>query len=411
MKRISILAFILCACFVSVAWGQQPAGKCINNWSEFHRTNMKRWNPCEKVLNVHNVGSLHKLWSYPTGGPSSPAVAKGVVYVGSCDGNLYALNAKTRALLWSYPTGGCDDFNPDAVSSPGAANGVVYVGGNANNSVYALNAKTGALRWSYATAYRVYTAPTVANGVVYVGDVRQGKSALTLDEQRRIHPGREKTIRAAGEGVGTGSAGGYLVPKSFADRFETILVQTDELFGLAMLFETRTGSTTGYPILDDTADEAAIVAEAGSSSEVEATFASLAFALCLTWRSGYMRASVELVNDSAFDLESPIAGAAGVRFARGVGAAFVATLLSSAAAGVTTASTTAITGPELIKLTGAINEAYLPNASFLMKRSTYVTLLQLVGSSGNFLFPAAFNAEGRPTLLGFRFISHPAWAR
>ena len=58
MKRISILVLILCACFVSVAWGQQPAGKCINNWSEFHRTNMKRWNPCEKVLNVHNVGNL-----------------------------------------------------------------------------------------------------------------------------------------------------------------------------------------------------------------------------------------------------------------------------------------------------------------------------------------------------------------
>ena len=42
MKRIRILVFILSACFVSVAWGQQPAGKCINNWSEFHRVNMKR---------------------------------------------------------------------------------------------------------------------------------------------------------------------------------------------------------------------------------------------------------------------------------------------------------------------------------------------------------------------------------
>ena len=61
MKRIRILVSILCACFVSVAWSQQPAGKCINNWSEFHRTNMKRWNPCEKVLNVKNVGSLQNV--------------------------------------------------------------------------------------------------------------------------------------------------------------------------------------------------------------------------------------------------------------------------------------------------------------------------------------------------------------
>ena len=83
MKQIRILVLILCACFVSVAWGQQPTGKCINNWSEFLRTNMKRLNLCEKVLNVNNVGKLGVKWSYATGSGvgSSPAVAGGVVYI------------------------------------------------------------------------------------------------------------------------------------------------------------------------------------------------------------------------------------------------------------------------------------------------------------------------------------------
>ena len=53
---------------------------------------------------------------------SSPAVANGVVYVGSDDDNVYALNASTGAKLWSYTTGGYVD------SSPAVANGVVYVG-------------------------------------------------------------------------------------------------------------------------------------------------------------------------------------------------------------------------------------------------------------------------------------------
>jgi hypothetical protein len=35
MKRISLVVSILCGSFVSVAWGQQPAGKCTNDWSEF----------------------------------------------------------------------------------------------------------------------------------------------------------------------------------------------------------------------------------------------------------------------------------------------------------------------------------------------------------------------------------------
>ena len=67
MKRISILVLILCACIVSLAWGEQPAGTCNNNWTEFHRTNMMRWNPCEKVLNVKTVRNLQLKWSYTTG--------------------------------------------------------------------------------------------------------------------------------------------------------------------------------------------------------------------------------------------------------------------------------------------------------------------------------------------------------
>jgi len=40
-------------------------------------------------------------WYYTTGGyvVSSPTVANGVVYVGSCDNNIYALNATTGAKL------------------------------------------------------------------------------------------------------------------------------------------------------------------------------------------------------------------------------------------------------------------------------------------------------------------------
>ena len=56
------------------------------------------------------------------GAVSSPAVANGVVYVGSADHNVYALNAGTGAKLWSYTAGGVSD------SSPAVANGVVYVG-------------------------------------------------------------------------------------------------------------------------------------------------------------------------------------------------------------------------------------------------------------------------------------------
>jgi len=161
MKRISILVLILCTCFASVAWGQRATSQVCTGWSEFHRPNMTRFNPCEKVLNAGNVGNLALKWSYTTGGgDSSPAVANGVVSVGSFDGNVYALNASTGAELWSYATGSW------VYSSTAVANGVVYVGSDAN--VSALNASTGTLLWSYGTGGYVWSSPAVANGVVYV---------------------------------------------------------------------------------------------------------------------------------------------------------------------------------------------------------------------------------------------------
>src|SRR6516164_747943 len=51
MKNICILIGILCGCLFSLAWGQQPANDPLNNWSEFHRSNMARYNPSESVLN------------------------------------------------------------------------------------------------------------------------------------------------------------------------------------------------------------------------------------------------------------------------------------------------------------------------------------------------------------------------
>jgi len=165
MKRIRILVFILCACSVSSAWGQQAAFCKGCNWRQFHRLDMSRWNRYEKVLNVHNVGTLGLKWSFKTGGVvySSPAVAHGVVYVGANwpDDHVYALNAKTGTKFWSYTSGSYVE------SSTAVANGVVYVG--LGYDVYALNARTGAKLWSYTTGYWVFSSPAVVNGVVYGG--------------------------------------------------------------------------------------------------------------------------------------------------------------------------------------------------------------------------------------------------
>ncbi|MGC1297594.1 MAG: PQQ-binding-like beta-propeller repeat protein, partial [Alloacidobacterium sp.] len=119
--------------------------------------------------------------SYTTGGQvsSSPAVANGAVYVGSQDGNVYALNASTGAKLWSFATATGNQVS----SSPAVANGVVYFGSDdpqywsigIDSSVYALNASTGAKLWSYVIVGETFdssgafiSSPAIVDGVLYI---------------------------------------------------------------------------------------------------------------------------------------------------------------------------------------------------------------------------------------------------
>ena len=73
-----------------------------------------------------------RLWQYRTGAPvaSTPAVVDGVLYVGSGDRHLYAINSVTGVVLWNLPTDGL------VITSPAVADGLVYVG-SADGTVYA----------------------------------------------------------------------------------------------------------------------------------------------------------------------------------------------------------------------------------------------------------------------------------
>ena len=103
-------------------------------------------------------------WTFTAGGVihSSPAVVDGVVYFGSRDSHLYAVDAATGQQIWSFQAGSWVD------SSPAVVGGVVYFGSNDSN-VYAVDAKTGKQIWSFKTPYAVRSSPAVADGIVYIG--------------------------------------------------------------------------------------------------------------------------------------------------------------------------------------------------------------------------------------------------
>ncbi len=87
------------------------------------------------------------LWRFTTPGPiwTTPTVADGLVFIGTLNKMIYAVNLSDGQKAWEFETGG------GVVAKPLAANGLVYVG--AFDSVfYALDADTGAEVWRFEEA-------------------------------------------------------------------------------------------------------------------------------------------------------------------------------------------------------------------------------------------------------------------
>jgi PKD repeat protein len=112
-----------------------------------------------------------KIWDYTTGDWvfSSPAVSDGKVFVGSWDKNVYALNETTGDKIWNYTTGYVATGYV-LESSPAVADGKVFIGSYDKN-VYALNELTGAKIWNYTTSDAVHSSPAVADGMVFIGSL------------------------------------------------------------------------------------------------------------------------------------------------------------------------------------------------------------------------------------------------
>lgn len=89
-------------------------------------------------------------WRFGTGGAilSSPVVADGVVYFGSADQSVYAVEVAGGKKRWSFPT-------DDAVEAPPLVlDGRVYVG-SVDGFLYCLEARSGKLAWKFETDAKI----------------------------------------------------------------------------------------------------------------------------------------------------------------------------------------------------------------------------------------------------------------
>jgi serine/threonine protein kinase len=154
--------------------------------------------------------SSRTRWSVRTGDEvrSSPTIVGGQVFIGSYDGNLYAVNRADGAVLWRAPGG-------RGICSTPAVTEKLVVYGSEDSSVYAVDRATGRRAWAYRTGLPVRSSPRVAGDHVYIGS--DDGYLYCLDQKTGGLVWRTRTyshVRSSavvvGDLVAVGSDDGYL---------------------------------------------------------------------------------------------------------------------------------------------------------------------------------------------------------
>ena len=240
--------------------------------------------------------------------------------------------------------------------------------------------------------------------------VIRGMMELEPEQRSRLRAGWRGETEARAQGVGTASAGGYLVPEGYQAEIIRVMKDFGAVINVARVLTTDTGNELPWPTVDDTAQVGALLAENTQVAEQDVTLGTKQLD-AYKYTSKLVRVSWELLQDSAFDVEDLLRDLLGERvgriqnqhFTTGTGTAQPNGIVTGATSGVTAAGVAAITGDELISLVHSVDRAYRfsPRARFMMSDAALASIRKLKDSDGQYLWVPGLRAGETDTLLGF----------
>lgn len=210
--------------------------------------------------------------------------------------------------------------------------------------------------------------------------VRDGMSELDSEERQFM-----SQIRA--QSSGTGSEGGFTVPEGFSNELETALKRFGGMRQAARVISTDSGNDLPWPTNDDTGNVGEILGENTQVNEQDTTFGVVTFK---AWKysSKAIRVPVELLQDSAFDMESYLAERLAERVGRITNTHFTTGDDSDKPEGVVTGATvghttsggaTTFSFEDVIDLKHSVDPAYrnMPSTQFMFSDATLAVIKKL----------------------------------
>lgn len=243
-------------------------------------------------------------------------------------------------------------------------------------------------------------------------------SELEPEERAILRAGTAAKAEFRAQNTGTTTAGGFTVPTELANE----IVKTMKAWGpmydedICTVLNTSGGNPIKLPTVDDTGvvaekhTEGAALTDDGGK---DVTFGQKSLD-AYVYDTEFVRFSMELAQDSIFNMEALLGALLGERLARisnkeltiGDGAGDPNGIVTASSLGKTAAATAAITGDEIIDLVHSVNQAYRrsPKARFQFADTTLAAIRKLKDGQGNYLWQMGDIKTNQPgSLLGYPY--------
>lgn len=224
---------------------------------------------------------------------------------------------------------------------------------------------------------------------------------MTADEKRALS-------------VGTTTAGGFTVPEGFSGQLEASMLAFGGMRQAATVFRTAQGNDLPWPTYNDTGNTGELLAENTQANEQDVTFGQIIFK-AYKYSSKMVKISVELLQDSAFDLASELGKILGERLGRITNTHFTTGDNASKPQGIVTASSLGKTGAggqvatiiydDLVDLEHSVDPAYrrLPGTGFMMADAMLKVIKKLKDSQNRPLWLPGLAVREPDTILSYPY--------
>lgn len=261
---------------------------------------------------------------------------------------------------------------------------------------------------------------------VFAQALRFGATTLT-PEQRSVLMDHQADIppEVRAQSVGTDTAGGFTVPEEFSNELQRSMLAWGPMFdpGITRELNTSNGRVLKWPTVNDTAKTGRIKAENATVDDDgtdDVVFAEKQFD-AYVYDTGMVRMPLELLQDSAFNMESLLGDLFGERMGRiansvlttGTGSSQPNGIVTASTLGKTAATNAAITADELIDLQHSVDPAYRgsPMVRWMFNDSTLAAIRKLKDGEGNYLWQMGDVRSSEPSqLLGHPYSVNQAMA-